>query len=127
LQHLQHRLLDESIQHRGDAQLSHSSVRLGDFNPPHRLRLVGPVQKLYSDGWPVLFQVRDTADGHPIDARTTVVGLHPLYCVLQILSFNDFLHQSVGARWAVGSIHRGVGAWLDSEVAARPVPSLVTD
>ena len=29
---------------RGDAKLSHPSVRLGDFHPSHRFRLVGPVQ-----------------------------------------------------------------------------------
>jgi hypothetical protein len=34
-------LLDESIQHRRDTELSHPSVRLGDFHPPYRLRLVG--------------------------------------------------------------------------------------
>ena len=56
LQHLHHRLLDESIQHRRDAKLSHPSVRLRDFHPPHRLRLIGPAQQLFPDGWPVLFQ-----------------------------------------------------------------------
>ena len=101
LQHLQHRLLDKSIQHRRDAKLSHPSVRLGDFHPPHRLRLIGPVQQMVSDGWPVLFQVvRDGADGHAIDTRTTFVGLDPPQCFLQILSLADLLHQSVGAGWA---------------------------
>src|SRR5262249_59847356 len=42
LQNLHHRLLDESIQHRWDAELSHASLRLGHFYPPHRLRLAGP-------------------------------------------------------------------------------------
>ena len=54
LQNLHHRLLDKSIQHRWDTKLSHPSVRLGDFHPPHRLRLVGPPQQLFSDRWPVL-------------------------------------------------------------------------
>src|SRR5262244_1994105 len=55
LQNLQHRLLDESIQHTRNAEFSHSSpIRLGDFHPPHRLRLVSPVQQLFPDGWPVL-------------------------------------------------------------------------
>src|SRR5712691_8665435 len=49
LQNLHHRLLDETIQHRGDAELSHPAVRFGDFHPPHRLRLVGPTQQLFSD------------------------------------------------------------------------------
>jgi len=54
LQNLHHRLLDKSIQHRWDTKLSHPSVRLGDFHPPHRFRLVGPTQQLFSDRWPVL-------------------------------------------------------------------------
>jgi hypothetical protein len=44
---LRHRLLDESIQHRWEAQLSHPSVRFGDFHPPYRLRFVGPIQQLF--------------------------------------------------------------------------------
>src|SRR5947208_3558443 len=41
LQNLHHRLLDESIQHRRDAKFSHpSSVRLRDFYPSDRFRLV---------------------------------------------------------------------------------------
>jgi site-specific DNA recombinase len=44
LQNLHHRLLDQTIQHRWDTKLSHPSVRLGDFHPPHRFRLVGPTQ-----------------------------------------------------------------------------------
>ena len=70
LQHLHHRLLDESIQHRRNAKLAHPSVRLRDFHPLHRLRLIGPAQQLFPDGWPVLFQVlRQFLDGHPVHAR----------------------------------------------------------
>jgi len=58
LQNLHHRLLDESIQHGGNAQLSHSSsVRLGDFHPSDRLQFVGPVQQLFPYGWPVPPQI----------------------------------------------------------------------
>ena len=57
LQDLHHRLLDEAIQHRRDAQLAHPAVRLGDLHPPHRLRFVGPRQQTFPDGWPVLGQV----------------------------------------------------------------------
>jgi site-specific DNA recombinase len=57
LQNLHHRLLDESIQHRRDAQAFAPLRPAWDFHPPHRLRLVGPVQQLFPDGWPVLFQV----------------------------------------------------------------------
>src|SRR5215469_2486275 len=105
LQNLHHRLLDESIQHRRDAKLSHPSVRLGDFHPPYRFRLIGPVQQLFPDGWPVLFQVvRDSADGHPINAWTTLIGLHLSQCFLQVVSLTYFLHQSIRAGWVFGSI-----------------------
>ena len=50
LQDLHHCLLDQSIQHRWDAKLSHPSVRLRDFHPSYRLRLIGPTQQLFPDG-----------------------------------------------------------------------------
>jgi site-specific DNA recombinase len=44
LQNLQHRLLDVPIQHTRNASLAHSlTVRLRDFHPPYRLRLIGSV------------------------------------------------------------------------------------
>jgi site-specific DNA recombinase len=55
LQDLHHRLLDKSIQHRRDAKLPLPSVRLRDFHPFYQLRLVGPVQQLFPDSWPMLF------------------------------------------------------------------------
>jgi hypothetical protein len=40
---------------------------------------IGPVQKVFSDARPVLFQVvRNTVDAHAVDARTTFIALHPL-------------------------------------------------
>jgi hypothetical protein len=38
-QDLQDRLLDQAIDHRGNAQLALAAARLGDFRPAHRLRL----------------------------------------------------------------------------------------
>jgi hypothetical protein len=49
LQHLHDRLLDEPVQHRRNAQLAHPTIRLGDFHPPDRLRLVDPAQQLLSN------------------------------------------------------------------------------
>ena len=43
LQNLHYRLLDQAIQHRRDTKLSHPAVRLRDFHPSYRLRLVGSV------------------------------------------------------------------------------------
>jgi site-specific DNA recombinase len=77
LQRLPHRLLDEPIQHRWNAQLTHSAVRLRDLHPFHRLGSIGSAEELFSDGWPVLFQVsRQLLDSHPVDARTPLVGFH---------------------------------------------------
>src|SRR5438132_10949395 len=107
LQHLHHRLLHQTIEHRRDTKLSHPSVRLGDFHPPHRFRLVGPTQHLLSDRWPVLLQVvGDSADGHSIDARATFISLHLLQSLLQVFSLTYFLHQSIRAGWAFGLMHR---------------------
>jgi hypothetical protein len=57
---------------------------------------------------PVLFQVvGESADGDPINARTTLVGLHPPPCFPQVFSLTYFLHQSIRAGWAFGSMrHR---------------------
>jgi hypothetical protein len=97
LQYLHHRLLDESIQHRRDAKLSHPSVRLRDFHPFHRLRLIGPVQQLFPDGWPMLFQVIwQLLDGHSIHASASLVGLDSLQCLLAVFPPADFLHQLFG-------------------------------
>src|SRR5438309_2815989 len=100
LQNLHHRLLDPTIQHCWDTKLSHPSVRFGDFHPPHRFRLVGPTQQLFSDRWPVL------ADGHSIDARATFISLHLLQSLLQVFSLTYFLHQSARAGWAFGAMPR---------------------
>src|SRR5208283_1224368 len=94
LQNLHHRLLDESVQHRRNAELSHSSVRLVDFFPPHRLRLVGPTEQLFPDGWPVLLQKsRQFLDRHAVHAGTPLVGLDSFQCPLAVFLLADSLHQ----------------------------------
>src|SRR4029453_3438531 len=107
LQNLHYRLLDESIQHGRNAELAHSSVRLRYFHPADRLRLVGPAQQLFSNGWPVLSQVvGELTNGHPVDASATFVSLHLPQCLLQILWLTYFFHQSIGSSWAFGSTCR---------------------
>ena len=49
LQDLHHRLLDKPVQHRRDAKLAHPAIRLGDFHPPYRLRLIASTQQLFPD------------------------------------------------------------------------------
>src|SRR3954452_13829625 len=107
LQNLHHRLLDQTIQHRRDAKLSHPTVRFRDFHPPYRLRLLGSVQQLFTDDQPVLFQVVvQLTDSHPVDSGTTLVGLDLPQCFLQIVSLTYFLHPSIRTSWAFGVMDR---------------------
>src|SRR6516164_2359898 len=80
LQNLQHRLLDQAIQHTRNAEFAHpSSVRLFNFYPPYGFRFVGPVQQLFPNRWPVLLPIAgEFLDGHSVNSRTTFVGLHLL-------------------------------------------------
>src|SRR5262249_16184838 len=54
LENLQQGLLDQSMDDAGDAELSDPAIRLGDFDPLDRLRLVGSREQLRPDVWPVL-------------------------------------------------------------------------
>jgi hypothetical protein len=116
LQHLHHRLLDESIQHRRNAELSHSPVRLRDLYPwplaqrnghlildkidhaaallVNRLRLIRPAQQLFPDRWPLLFQLlRQLLDGHSVHTGASFVGLDSCQCLPAVFPLADFLHQ----------------------------------
>src|SRR5215472_7547152 len=68
LQNLQRRLLDKPIQHARNAQFTHpTAIRLLDFHPSHRLRLIGSASQLFPNLWPMLLQVlRELFDGHPV-------------------------------------------------------------
>ena len=109
LQDLQNRLLDQAIDNTGDAELSDPAVRFGDFDSPHRLRLVGPVEQLFPNGWPVLTQVvPGLVDGPAIDAGTPLVGADSLPRIFEVLSFAHLLHQRLSSRRAFGfSLRRG--------------------
>ena len=86
LQHLHHRLLDESIQHCRNAQLAASHRPALEFRPASPVAVVGPAQQLFPNGWPVLLQVRwQLLDGHPVDSRTSLVGLDS--CSMPAYSF----------------------------------------
>src|SRR5215471_10879348 len=66
LKNLQQRLLDQSVDDAGYAELPDPAVRLGDFDPLDRLRLVGSREQLRPNAWPVLTQVvPGVVDGHP--------------------------------------------------------------
>src|SRR3954453_15620912 len=94
LQDLQNRLLNQSIQQGGNAELAHPAVRFGDFDSPHRLRPVSPVEQLFPDGWPVLPQVvLGRVDGPAIDAGAPLVGADTMPRLFEVLSFAPLLHQ----------------------------------
>jgi hypothetical protein len=51
---LQSSLLDQPIQHRGDAQLALASIRLGDHHPSYRTWPVRACQQLLANVGPVI-------------------------------------------------------------------------
>ena len=74
LQHLQDRLLDESIEHARNAEHAHPAPALLDLPTQHRLRLVGSGQKLRRNPFPVRRQVRrQLLYAHPIQAGSASV------------------------------------------------------
>ena len=58
LQHLQQRLLDQTIRHRRDAKLALASLGLGDRHPSYRTGPVRPRQQLFADRRPLRAQLR---------------------------------------------------------------------
>src|SRR5258708_36808426 len=103
LQNLHHRLLDQSIQHRRDAKLSHPAVRLRDFHPSHRLWFVGPAYQLFPYHEPVLLQVvRELSDFHAVDSRTSFVLFDSLVSLPPVFPLADFFHQLLVTAWTFG-------------------------
>src|SRR5262249_4327896 len=102
LQNLHHRLLNKTIQHRRDAKLSHPAVRLLDFRPSYRLRLIGSTQQLFPDGWPMLLQVsRKVVNGHSVRPGVPFVRLDSCQCLQFSRSQNSSINCSPMARLSV--------------------------
>src|SRR5207248_11195217 len=92
-----------SVDDARDAELSDPAIRLGNFDPLDRLRLVGSREQLRPDVWPVLTQVGLGAlDGHPIDARATFVTANSFPRSYEISSVAHLLHQLSCAGRAFG-------------------------
>ncbi len=95
LQHLQQRLLNQTIRHRRDAKLALASVRLRKHYPSHRLRPVRPTQQLFADRGPLRAQpFGGLLDTETVDARRALVGPHPLPGLLHVLSGQSCRKQS---------------------------------
>jgi hypothetical protein len=93
LQNLQQGLLDQSVDDARYAELSDPAVRLGDFNPFDRLRLIGSFEQLRPNARPVFTQiVPGVADSHPIDAGTALVLANVFPRSYEILSVAHLLH-----------------------------------
>src|SRR5256886_2596705 len=54
LENLQQGLLDQSVDDARHAEFSDPALRLGDFDPFDRLRLVGSFEQSRPNAWPVL-------------------------------------------------------------------------
>ena len=98
LQHLQQCLLDQSIQHRGDAQLALAPVRFGDHHFAYRTGPVASCQQTLADVGPALAYHRGgLLDVEPVHPGGTFVGFHPLPRRLQVLSRQRRFQQATGA------------------------------
>src|SRR5260370_40439345 len=77
LQHLQHRLLDEAVENRRDAEGALAPTRLGALVPPYWYRPAAAASRLGAHRRPVLLQVgRPFRDGPPVKPRRPLVALH---------------------------------------------------
>lgn len=113
LQHLHHRLLDEAVEHRRDAERPQAARCLRYLHPSHRLRFVGAFQQLGPDREPMLLQVgRQIADGHPVDTSRSFVALHLRQRCLQILTLEDCFHRRPCDRRAFEAGFRRAGFGL---------------
>ena len=87
LQHLQQRLLDQTIRHRRDAELALAAVRLGNRHPSHRTGPVRPRQQLLADRRPRRAQVRGgLVNVQTVHPGCAFVGPNPFERPLQVLS-----------------------------------------
>jgi hypothetical protein len=83
---------------------------LGDLDPQHRLRPVGPVKQPAPDVGPVVLQVeRQAVHGHPVDARRALVAPDLRQRLPQIVALDNRLHGRPRGRRAFGPEGRRAG------------------
>lgn len=89
-------LLDQTIQHGGDAEDAFApSVGFGDGHTPHGVWPVAAIQQLASYHGPVHFEPwPQVLDGPPVDTRAPAVGLHSSQRLPQVVSFDHRKQQS---------------------------------
>src|SRR5476651_1726653 len=87
LQHLQKRLLDQTIQNRRDAKLALATPRLGDRHPSYRTGPIRPQKQLLANNGPGGFEVLcGLVNVQSVNAACPLVGPHALERLLQVLS-----------------------------------------
>jgi hypothetical protein len=95
LQHLQERLLDQAVQHRGDAKLSFAAPRLRDHHTTHRLWPIRPLQQAVADSRPLgAQQLGRLVNVQSVHTCRTLVGAHLLQGSLKVLSRQNCSQQS---------------------------------
>ena len=110
LQHLHHRLLDEAVEYRRNAERPCAARRFRYLHAPHRLRLVGAFKQMRPDREPVLLQVgRQIIDAHAVDTRSALVALHLRQRLLQILTLDYRFHRRPAGRRAFEAGFRRMG------------------
>jgi nucleoside-diphosphate-sugar epimerase len=93
-------LLDQPVDDARDAELSDPAIRLGDFHPFDRPRLIGSIEQSGPDVWPMLTQVTfGGIDGHPIDARAALVASNAFPRVFEI---SPVAHLSIDNLYQLG-------------------------
>ena len=92
---MQDGLLNEAVEHCGDAQRPLPlAVRFGNVHPPDRLRNIRPAAQLLPDARPVPPAIRQQlVDRHPVDARCPIVVHHTRVRGDQVLSPHHLLDE----------------------------------
>jgi hypothetical protein len=72
-------LLDQPVNHRGNAKLAHSLASgLGYLHPAHRLRLIAAFQQVFFDVLPVGLQIGlQLVDAHSVHSGCALIADHP--------------------------------------------------
>lgn len=120
--HLGNGLLDETIEHRRDAERALRPVRLRYFHAPDRLRAVRPRHQLRANLRPVLFQVlRQFIDRHAVDARCALVTSDLLQGTLQVRAREHAIEQR-GLRNRLGDVRLSGSGFIPWTAHGRCIP-----
>ena len=110
-EHLGDGLLDHTVCDRGNSEHAFAAVGFGDFHPSHRLRPVSPALDPRAQRRPVFARMGgEVLHGHAVDARRSLVGLHPFPRARQVVSGQHRGKQVLGCRCFVlvqGSVRAG--------------------